>query len=249
MKREVILPVFPLRIISLVPSLTELLYDLDLNERVVGITKFCVHPHEWYQTKTRVGGTKKLNLGEIRALQPDLIIGNKEENNRSDIEELEKEFPVWLSDIETFDQAIACISEISRITNSEEEGERIVADILKEKDAFVPGSRRKVLYLIWRNPWMAVGANTFIDELLSICNLENVVKEPRYVNLTDQQIAALNPDLLYLSSEPFPFKEKHAGQIRQILPDAEIQLVDGEMFSWYGSRLTQAFRYLSEISS
>ena len=190
-----------------------------------------------------------MNLGEIRALQPDLIIGNKEENNRSDIEDLEKEFPTWVSDIETFDQAIVCISEISRITNSEKEGERIVADILKEKDAFVPGSRRKVLYLIWRNPWMAVGANTFIDELLSICNLENVVKEPRYVNLADQQIAALNPDLLYLSSEPFPFKEKHAGQLRQILPDAEIQLVDGEMFSWYGSRLTQAFRYFSEITS
>ncbi len=247
MKREVLLPVFPSRIISLVPSQTELLYYLGLADRVVGITKFCIHPEEWFRSKTRVGGTKKLNFEKIRALQPDLIIGNKEENFKDDIEALEKEFPVWMSDIETFDQALQSIQQIGLITNKEQEVEVLLNEIKEKKQSFSMQNNQSVLYFIWRNPWMAVGGNTFIDEMLQVCGLNNQCKEDRYVELSEEQIRELNPELIYLSSEPFPFKEKHLAEMQKIAPNATIKLVDGEMFSWYGSRLAKAFDYFETI--
>jgi ABC-type Fe3+-hydroxamate transport system substrate-binding protein len=250
MKREVVLPAFPLRIVSLVPSQTELLFDLGLGERVVGITKFCVHPKEWFDTKPRVGGTKRVDFEKIAALKPDLIIGNKEENCKEDIEALEKDYLVWMSDIYTFEDALEMIFEVSGFTNSEEKGIEILESISKAKNAFKePIDLKKAVYFIWNDPYMVVGKNTFIDDMLYHAGYVNVVMADRYLELSIENLKVLEPEVILLSSEPFPFKKKHVAAFKRHLPEVEIKIVDGEMFSWYGSKLTKAFSYFGSLNS
>lgn len=247
MGKEVIIPFPPQRIISLVPSQTELLYDLGLEDRVVGITKFCVHPKAWQQSKAIVGGTKQFKFDVIDALKPDLIIGNKEENYKEGIDELSTKYPVWMSDIASIDQALDMILALGNITN-----ERVKAISLSEriKEGFASfgyKKRRKTIYLIWKVPYMAAGRGTFIDEIMDFSGFENVIEAPRYPELTFDQIVNLAPEVILLSSEPYPFKEKHIEEFRTALPNSEIKLVDGEMFSWYGSRMLHAVDYLKAL--
>lgn len=243
----------PKRIVSLVPSQTELLFDLGLRDEVVGITKFCIHPNEWYKTKTKVGGTKNVNIEKIRDLKPDLILGNKEENNIEDIETLRKEFPVWMSDIETLPDAMKMITDIGEIVNRAPEAEYLNhliktgftdLGVLSYQSKF---RGKRVLYLIWKNPYMAAGKDTFIQEMLTLNGFENAVSERRYPELSNEKIQELNPDVVFLSSEPYPFKKVHVAELQLILPNAKIELVDGEMFSWYGSRMVKAVQYFFEF--
>lgn len=245
--REIEIPSPPQRIISVVPSQTELLYDLGAT--VVGITKFCVHPEEWFRTITRIGGTKQLHLDKIAALQPDLIIANKEENTKEQIETLAALFPVWISDIHDLNGACDMITSIGHIVNKHHAANRIAAtirerfDLLQALQPAVPTA-----YFIWRNPWMIAGGDTFIHEMLRTIGLRNVFEDlPRYPSITLPQLAASGCRLVLLSSEPYPFKEQHIAEIQAYLPDAEIRLVDGEMFSWYGSRLLHAPAYFSKL--
>ena len=248
MKREVVLPVFPLRIVSLVPSQTELLFDLGLGDRLVGITKFCIHPKEWFDSKPRVGGTKNVDFEKIAALKPDLIIGNKEENSKEDIEALEEDYSVWMSDIYTFEDALEMIFDVSGFTNSEEKGLEILKSISKSKDSFKePMDLKKAVYFIWNDPYMVVGKSTFIDDMLYHAGYVNVVMNDRYLELNIENLITLDPEIVLLSSEPFPFKQKHINELKQHLPETEIIIVDGEMFSWYGSRMKKAFPYFSSL--
>lgn len=238
----------PQRIISLVPSQTELLADLGLAHRVVGITKFCIHPHTWFTAKPHVGGTKNFNLEAIDRLKPDLIVGNKEENYREGIETLQKHYPVWMSDILDLTDALAMIQALGDITDTATRADRLAIDI---EDAFSQLRRqpaRSALYLIWRKPWMAAGRNTFIDNQLQHIGFQNSITESRYPTLLPEEIAGLRPDLIFLSSEPYPFREKHAGELQALCPESKIMLVDGEMFSWYGSRLLQAPAYFNALT-
>jgi ABC-type Fe3+-hydroxamate transport system substrate-binding protein len=242
----------PVRIVSLVPSQTELLYDLGLGERVIGITKFCIHPMEWFyhqspQAKTRVGGTKSVNLATIRALNPDLIIGNKEENEQKDIEALEKEFPVWMSDIYTLDDALTMIHEVGRITQTSDTADAIINTIREIQTKKQQRIHKKALYLIWNDPILVAGKNTFIDDLLHVAGLENVVTTNRYPALTIEEISNLQPEVILLSSEPFPFNHGHQAFFKQHLPNSQVVLVDGEAFSWYGSRLIKSLEYLIHL--
>lgn len=240
---------YPERIISLVPSQTELLYDLGLEAEVVGITKFCVHPKQWYRQKTRVGGTKKLHLDRIRELQPDLIIGNKEENEEKQIRELMKEYPVWMSDVHSLEDAVEMIKSVGKITGTAKKAENLVEKI---KTAFneLPKSKPfKVGYFIWRKPYMVVGGDTFINDMLKRCGWINVFekKTGRYPEVTEKEISKAELDYILLSSEPFPFKEKYKEEFQALSPQSKVVLVDGEMFSWYGSRLLKAKPYLEEM--
>ena len=245
--RTVVVPKFPNRIVSLVPSQTELLFDFDLSERVVGITKFCVHPKEWFQTKTRIGGTKKLDFDAISALNPDLIIANKEENNRADIERLEKEFPVWVSDVNKLDSAIEMIQSVAEITGTD--GSILATKIQEAFGSLEPITPpKKTLYLIWKDPYMAAGSDTFIHDMMTRCGLENAISAKRYPELSTKEIQSLSPEVILLSSEPYPFKEKHISELKELLPKASIKLVDGETFSWYGSRLKLAPPYFTGLS-
>ncbi len=247
MGRTVEIPGSPQRIVSLVPSQTELLYDLGLAERVVGITKFCVHPAHWLKEKIIVGGTKKFRLEAIDALAPDLIIGNKEENYQEGIEQLAAKYPVWMSDIFNIDDALEMIRQVSGLCNKSGVGKTLVDEITNGLEAVENKPLGKALYLIWNNPYMAAGSSTFIHEVLKLAGFENCAPGSRYPEVTESLIAELNPGYVMLSSEPYPFKEQHIAAIQQILPDAKISLVDGEIFSWYGSRLLKLPSYIKEL--
>jgi len=238
----------PGRIISLVPSQTELLFDLGLDKEVVGITKFCVHPPAWFQTKTNVGGTKNFSPDRIDALLPDLIIGNKEENDKAGIEKLQSKYPVWMSDIITLEHALNMIQDLGVITQKESRAQKINERIREAFERLTIKSPKRVLYLIWKDPWMGAGKNTFIHSMLGQIGLVNCLQEDSYPQLTDRAIRELSPDLVLLSSEPYPFKQKHVGLLQKLIPKSKIALVDGEMFSWYGSRLIQAPAYFNRLS-
>lgn len=249
--REVQLPGIPHRIISLVPSITELLYSLELNEQVTGITKFCVHPESWFRQKTRVGGTKTVKADIVHQLQPDLILANKEENVKEQINALAQQYPVWVSDINNLDEALDMIEQTGIITGTAVKAGNIVNEI---RSAFEQlGTRNSKLrtgYLIWRDPYMTVGGDTFIHHMLERCGLQNVFGSlTRYPAITIEQLQAANCDLLLLSSEPFPFKQKHIDELQTYLPGTQIILVDGELFSWYGSRLLHAPSYFTGLLS
>ncbi|MFN5217757.1 MAG: ABC transporter substrate-binding protein [Sphingomonadales bacterium] len=251
MGRILAVPDFPKKIVSLVPSQTELLYDLGLKDRIVGQTVFCVHPHEHFKSATKVGGTKKLNIQAIKDLQPDLIIGNKEENELSQIQELEKDFPVWMSDIYNLNDALQMIRKIGSVVNKHDAAEAIVHDIEAGfKEPGIPNNTSKnVLYFIWRKPYMVAGRNTFINDMMQYCGLENAIseKDSRYPEINAGMITSLKPDVIYLSSEPYPFKEKHIIELANLCPKAQIHIVDGEMFTWYGSRLLKTPQYFHEL--
>lgn len=250
MGRAMQAPAHPQRIISLVPSQTELLHDLGLGERVVGITKFCIHPESWFRGKPRVGGTKNVDLEKVRALKPDLIIGNKEENERTDIEALEKEFPVWMSNVDDLDSALEMIRRIGTLTGTMPRAEEIASGIADAFAGLQPLPRpMRTAYLIWRQPYMAVGKGTFINDMLERCGLINVFADKdRYPVLPDPPGGfPLATELILLSSEPYPFKEVHAEELRHLLPGTKCLCVDGEPFSWYGSRLLRSASYFAAL--
>lgn len=238
----------PRRIVSLVPSQTELLFDLGLEDQIVGVTKFCVHPDRARKTKTIIGGTKKFDLDRIVSLQPDLIIGNKEENYPEGIEFLRSRFPVWMSDIEDVEGALAMIAEVADLTGKAAEGTSLVSRIRERFQSAGKLPPRRTLYLMWYDPWMAAASGTFIHAMMREVGLVNVLENrSRYPVLTVEDMVALQPELVLLSSEPFPFMEKHHAELRKFLPKSSIQHVDGEYFSWYGSRLLLVPDYLKEL--
>ncbi len=285
MGREVAIPYPPRRIISLVPSQTELLYDLGLDEEVIGITKFCIHPYDWFRNKTRIGGTKQLHIDQILALQPDLVIANKEENTAEQVKALMQYVPVWVSDIRQLEDALDMIKSIGTITGRSEQAGQIadnislsfsklkediqnIRDIHDEQNAQSgPGAQDglnmqgetgmqakrdhhslRTAYFIWREPWMVAGGDTFIHTMLGYCGLENVFAQtPRYPGIDIEQLKTTDCQLVLLSSEPYPFKEKHIAELQALLPTARIELVDGEMFSWYGSRLLKSAAYFRDL--
>jgi ABC-type Fe3+-hydroxamate transport system substrate-binding protein len=243
----------PKRIVSLVPSQTELLYDLGLDEVVVGITKFCIHPESWFRKKTRVGGTKQLKMDIIHQLQPDLIIANKEENVKEQIEELAQRYRVWISDVNDLESACDMIRQVSEMTGTQKAGETILHNIhnnFKTLDTADQTSNFSFLtcYLIWQKPYMTVGRDTFIHAMLGKAGFENLFgQRERYPEVSIEQLQALKPQLLLLSSEPFPFRQAHADELSALLPGTKVALVDGEMFSWYGSRLQNAPPYFAAL--
>lgn len=248
MGREILVGYPPRRIISLVPSQTELLFDLGLDQQVVGITKFCIHPSERVSPVAKIGGTKKLNLQKIRELMPDLIIGNKEENDKDQIEELMKEFPVWMSDISILDDALEMISKIGALTGTDAKARLLNSRISEGFKSLEPVKNKlSVAYFIWKNPYMLAGRDTYIDDILQRVGFNNISKASRYPQITEEELKGLHPDVIFLSSEPYPFKGVHVKEFQRICPDAVTMVVDGEMFSWYGSRLLLVRDYLEML--
>lgn len=258
----------PKRIISLVPSQTELLHYLGLEEEIIAITKFCVHPGNWFKNKTRIGGTKALDMEKIISLKPDLIIANKEENVQEQVEKLADNFPVWVTDVDDLTAAYRMISDIGLLTKKENEASGLI-DLIKIKFDYVyqisnTNKRISVAYLIWKNPYMTVGGDTFISSMLETAGLMNVFSnETRYPEITLSQLKTMNLptgqaglpsgqagcELVFLSSEPYPFIQKDIVELQKELPGIQIMLVDGEMFSWYGSRLLESPDYFIKLRS
>lgn len=243
----------PKRIVSLVPSQTELLVDLGLEKSIVGITKFCVHPYYLKPTKTIVGGTKNIHIDKIKQLQPDIILCNKEENTKEIVEACRAIAPTHVSDIYVIDDALELIEQYGVLFKCQTESAKISAKIkfkLHDFKAYIKDKETlKVAYFIWRNPWMVAGNNTFINYLLELNKYDNIYKNiPRYPEIELKKIRVSgDPDLVFLSSEPYPFKEEHAFEIGRHTHHAKTVFVDGEFFSWYGSRLTKAFDYFKTL--
>lgn len=238
----------PQRIISLVPSQTELLFDLGLDEEIVGITRFCVRPADKCATKPVVGGTKQFSYERIAELEPDLILANREENYREGIEHLRKDYPVWISDILTLPGAYNMIRGVGALTGREEEAASMVQQIQSGIASLPRWSPIRVAYFIWRNPLMVAGHGTFIQEMLHQCGLVNVFGHlPRYPEVTAAQVRKARPEILLLASEPYPFGERHLSEFTQYFPESPPVLVNGQIFSWYGSRLLEAPGYMRAL--
>ncbi|WP_394750571.1 ABC transporter substrate-binding protein [Spongiimicrobium salis] len=252
MGRKVNLLQKPSRIICLNPSQTELLVDLGLEEYIVGVTKFCIHPVHLRKNKTVVGGTKQISLAKIDALKPDIILCNKEENTKEMVLALEKKYPVHVADIATIDETLDLIRQYGVLFQCEDKAIALctilnnrVADF---KQFVSTTSKKRVAYFIWKNPWMAVGNNTFIHHLLELNGFVNIFGTiARYPEIDMNALDQHKPDFLLLSSEPFPFSEKHIEEVKLMPTKAKAVLVDGEYFSWYGSRLIHAFDYFKAL--
>lgn len=228
----------PQRIVSLVPSITELLCDLGLEDQVIGCTKFCVHPAGLRKRITVIGGTKQVHIERVLQLAPDLVIANKEENTKADIEALRQHCPVWVSEISNLATANVMIRALAGIFGRTAIAAQIIDKNQATLDRLAKANQGTALYLIWQNPYMSVGGDTYIHDIMERLGYENCCgQQTRYPSLTSEALKALAPKHLLLSSEPFPFSEQHIQAFKTLLPDTNIQLVDGELFSWYGGRL------------
>lgn len=242
----------PQRIISLVPSQTSLLHFLGLENETIGITKFCIHPTAWIKQKQIIGGTKNLRLETIRNLNPDLIIANKEENVKEQIEDLAQDFKVWVTDVNTLQEALNMITDVGKLTRKENKAYALTRDIealqLQLLNETQPLLKKSVAYFIWKDPWMVAASGTYINDLIELAGFKNYFSSlERYpmVDLKDLQDKKI--DLLFLSSEPYPFKENHLKEIQALFPETKVELVDGEMFSWYGDHLLKSLPYLKNL--
>ncbi|WP_138433726.1 ABC transporter substrate-binding protein [Winogradskyella algicola] len=248
LNRNIVLEHIPKRIVSLVPSQTELLVDLGLENDLVGVTKFCVHPNHLRKHKTVVGGTKQIHLDKIKALRPDIILCNKEENTKEIIKDLEDVAPIHISDLDTVEDCLELIKMYGTIFNSSKNASDLIEAIKIERQKFQSAlqskKKKKVAYFIWKNPWMVAASNTFINTMINEAGFSNVFEsEARYPEIDLEDSKLKEADLIFLSSEPYPFKTKDIEVFREQFPLKNISIVDGEMFSWYGSRLLKSYKY------
>lgn len=242
----------PERIVSLVPSQTELLVDLGLEDSIVGVTKFCVHPKQLRKEKSVVGGTKQVHYDVIKELSPDIILCNKEENTKDMISSLEQIAPVHISDVYTLADSLELIEMYGNLFDTSEKAKTIIEDIkakLTDFRAFVSDRKKlSVVYFIWKNPYMVAANHTFINEMLLVNHFENSYENvSRYPEISLSELKEKQPDLILLSSEPYPFKVNDTDLFKSVCPEAKIKIVDGEAFSWYGSRLLKAFDYFKAL--
>jgi iron complex transport system substrate-binding protein len=248
--REVRFAYPPQRIVSLCPSLTETLLDLGLAGRVVGRTKYCIHPADRVGDIADVGGTKQVDLDRLRSLEPDLVIAEKEENTREQIDTIAREVPVFVVDVNDLAEALRAVRDLGELTSRRGEAMTLMDRIRVALDGVHPALPAvKVAYLIWRNPYMAAARHTYIDALLRRCGLVNVCAQldGRYPEVTLERLGELGPRFVLLASEPFPFADGHRAEIEQALPAMKAVGVNGELFSWYGSRLLRAAPYFNEV--
>jgi ABC-type Fe3+-hydroxamate transport system substrate-binding protein len=239
----------PRRIVSLVPSQTELLFDLGLGDAVVGVTKFCERPEEARRERVRVGGTKTPDIARIRALRPDLVVANREENRAEDIATLEGAgIRVWVSDVRSLRDALSMLRGLGRVLGNRTLPAALAAQIAAGFARLRPGPPRRAAYLIWRRPWMVAGGDTLINDLMRRSGLRNVFGyRDRYPEVSADELREAAPELLLLASEPYPFKPEHAAELAAACPGAQTVHVDGQMFCWFGSRLRAAPAYLEKL--
>lgn len=242
----------PRRIVSTVPSITELLFDLGLADEVVGITAYCVHPRHWLKEKAVIGGTKNLQVNKIRELRPDLIIANKEENIREQIEDLQDDIPVWLTEVVSFSDALRMIEDIGLITGKAADSEVLLQRIEQERKLLEPVEDKiSVVTLIWKDPWMAVSGDTYIHSMLDLIGLQNIFtsSNSRYPEISLMELEEQQPRLILLTSEPYSFNSLDMRELSFRFPGSHIEIVDGEHLSWYGSHLAKAIPYLRRLQA
>ncbi|WP_332645813.1 ABC transporter substrate-binding protein [Lysinibacillus sp. 54212] len=244
--RQVDIPVPPKRVVSICPAITETLFSLGLEQEIVGRTRYCIYPQNLVEQVTIVGGTKEVDYDVIASLQPDLIIAEKEENTIEIIEELEAHFPVFVFQIESIAEAYRMILDAGKITGRQEESKKLVEEITGSFQP-LPQNHGRAAYAMWRKPYMVVGATTYISDVLQTLGFANpyTTYEGRYPVVDIAALQKEQLDVLFLSSEPFPFSQKHKDELAAYLPNTSIRLIDGEMF-WYGARMKEAGHYFKQ---
>jgi ABC-type Fe3+-hydroxamate transport system substrate-binding protein len=236
------------KIISLVPSLSWYLYELIDSNSIVGISKFCEIPETVNSIPIRVGGTKNPQLQRIRQIKPDLIVANLEENTKDAIEDLAKEFDIYLTNVNDLPSMYQMMQELGILCNQVAIADNWIFKISEAYKKYIIDAQNekplRIVYLIWKDPYMAAGKNTFINSFLNDTGLINCFGHlDRYPIVSIEMIQQVNPDLIFLSSEPYPFSNKHFDEFRKV----SCVLVDGKMFSWYGSFLYKSFAYLKAL--
>lgn len=246
--RKCIIDKIPQRIISLCPSITETLCDLGLSDKIIACTDYCIHPTEVVKDFDRVGGPKNISKEKITGLSPEIIFAVKEENEPKCIEKISKKIPTYVFDINSINDGIDLIRKIGLIFEVQNKSFFFVDKIQNGyKNLPKINSNKKCLYLVWKDPYIAVGGGTFIGSVLFQINLRNCLRnsEKRYPKIN---INLLNDfDLLILPSEPYSFSENDIEGLKNIYPVKQIITVDGEMFSWYGTHQLKAISYLQEL--
>lgn len=236
----------PKRIVSLVPSLSELVSAYEPDIELIGVTRFCEHPVKLRKEKTIIGGTKDLDIDKIIGLNADLILANKEENTKLDVTKLQDGQSVFVTDINDPQKAAAFIGEFETLVEIPE-SKKIHNKIKKALDLTIDKFKGTVAYVIWKDPLMLAGKNTYIDSWFSKIGLVNVVSSNRYPSVSVKELIALSPDYVFLSSEPYPFKERNRQEFKKQFPGSKIVLVDGRLFSWYGPAILEAPQYFSKL--
>jgi ABC-type Fe3+-hydroxamate transport system substrate-binding protein len=242
------------RIVSLVPSATELLCALGLADALVGVTAYCVEPPEVVRRRVRVGGEKDPDLDAIRALAPDLVVANVEENRREDVEALRGAgIPVWVTYPRSVADGLRMIGELGAVTGTSAAAGALLAELeplaARVRVEAAARSPVAVFYPIWRGPYMTINRDTYVSDVIAVCGGRNVfADEPaRYPVVTLDEMARRRPDVILLPDEPFRFRRAHLADFaphRDVpaVRDGRILLVDGKRFSWHGPRLAEALR-------
>ncbi len=251
----------PRRIVSLVPSLTETLFALGAGEALAGVTEFCVHPAQGVARLPRVGGTKNPKLEAILGLAPDLVLANKEENRRRDVERLEAAgVRVFVTYARGVREAVDEIRVLGRICAHEAPAEKIGAEVEEELAAVTArragAAPTATVALIWRDPFMAVGADTFAHDLLLCCGASNPFAGAgagRYPRIELRELEAAQPDVILLPTEPYAFGERDRAELLALdCPAARtgrVHVIEGELLSWYGPRMPRALRTIAALLS
>ena len=241
------------RIVSLVPSITELLCDLGLTDCLVGRTGFCIHPRTVTRSIPKVGGTKDVKLDAVRALAPTHLIVNIDENRRETVEALAQCVPnIVVTHPSSPEDNLQLYRLLGGIFGCDEATDRLCDQLsrtLQEaRTAAIAHRPESVLYVIWRDPWMTVSRNTYIAAMLAVVGWEAIgVEAPeRYPVFDWDEIRAKQPARVFLSSEPYSFRERHLDEVRQYV-NCPVSLIDGEMVSWYGSRAIAGLTYLAGL--
>ncbi len=250
LNRQILIKDSPQRIISLVPSITYTLSDFQLNDNVVGITRFCKFLPYFKKEKTIIGGTKDIKIDRIKSLKPNIILANKEENTKEIVEQLEKFAPVFVSDIKNFEDNLVFLEKIGKIFGKEILAKYFINELYSLQNLLYSHKKnKKSVYLIWKNPWMTIGGDTYINEMMKLSGFDNLYKDKKRYPVTDiEEMKKLNPEVILLSSEPFPFKVKHQKELQEIFPNTEVKLVEGEAFTWFGTYPLKGLKYLSELN-
>ncbi len=230
-----------MRIVSLVPSLTELVWWLGRDDWLIGRTRFCTEPVGLIERVPAVGGTKDPDVAAITGLRPDLVITNREENRKEDVEALEAAgLRVVLTDPNSVDEAVAMIAELGELLGAGERAQALVADI--EAALTAPLRGPKVFVAVWKKPMLGLGSESYGNDLIKRCGATNVLSErPRYPETSREELVALAPDLILLPDEPYRFRERDRQEFSRIAP---ARLVDGKALWWYGPRMPEAIRQL-----
>jgi ABC-type Fe3+-hydroxamate transport system substrate-binding protein len=226
------------------------LADLSLDDRVVGITRFCERPKAWHASKPFVGGTKNVNVDAVRELDPDLVLANHEENVRADVEAIDAFAPTFVTDVRNVEDACRMIRVVGRLTHTTDCARELSARIEEQMEALEVSTPKRAVYLIWRDPFMTVGGDTFIHDVMTRGGFVNPFGDhTRYPEVSLETIVDAEPDVVLCSSEPFPFhqKDRFTADLRDAMGATPVRIVDGQVFSWYGSRLLSTSRALRRL--